>query len=60
MWYIIVPVCVSAMAILLLSFGIWGIIYWDQYSKLLANINLIIKKFAYNIIWKGKDDEHGL
>lgn len=41
MWYIIIPIMMGAIGIFMLSFGIWAIIYWDQYSKLLSNIKEI-------------------
>jgi len=33
-----------AMAILLLSFGIWAIVRWDNYGKLSSDIKEIIEK----------------
>jgi cytochrome b subunit of formate dehydrogenase len=49
MWYDFVPKCMFVVGILMLSFGVWGIVCWDQYSKLLANINLLTNKLLYNV-----------
>ena len=49
-WYKIVPICMFMTAIIMLSFGIWGIAYWDQFSKLSSNIKEAIDKTIYNWI----------
>lgn len=44
MWYQTIPLCMGIVGILSLSFGVWAILQWDQYSKLLSNIKVIIEK----------------
>ena len=44
MWYIIIPSIMIATGILLLSFGIWAMVRWDDYGKLSSDIKEIIEK----------------
>lgn len=44
MWYQVIPICMGSLGLLLLVVGVWAIMQWDTYSKLLSDINEIIEK----------------
>lgn len=46
--YDVFPVCMGIVGITLFTFGLWGILQWDAYSKFLANVKDRFIKIVYN------------